>query len=68
MTEYGSDSIQIELITATKDLWESTELSNQTDSEIIPDTQSQQGVTYSRFANSHGGKPPLTKQQKGQRI
>lgn len=62
--EYGSDSIQIELITATKDLWESTELSNQTDSEIIPDTQSQQGVTYSRFATSHGGKPPLTKQQK----
>ena len=61
--EYGSWKNQVELISATEDLWESSEQSTQTDSEMIPETQSQQGATYSKFAISHVA-PPLTEKQR----
>ena len=62
-SEYGSESNQNVLVTATKDIWGASELSTQNDSEIIPETQSQQGATYSRFAVNVCA-PPLTKKQK----
>ena len=60
--EYGSQDNQNELISITEALWESSDFDSQIDSDIIPDTQSQQGATYSRFGTSHC--IPLNKKQK----